>query len=101
VLAALIPFLFRLPARFRLLFIVSGAVYVGGGIGVEIVSQLYADASGKWDPIYAALATLEETLEMLGVALLIYALLQRLATFSMSVPRPRTAETDQQQPVAK
>lgn len=76
--ALLVPFLLRLPARTRWLLIASGAFYGGGAIGVELISQLYAGADSRTSPIYAGLATLEEVLEMFGVALLIFTLLDHL-----------------------
>lgn len=69
------PLLRRLDARPRMLLLVSAVLYVGGAAGVESLSQLYAGIAGKTTPLYVLLATLEEALEMAGVALLIYALL--------------------------
>lgn len=85
-----VPFLRRLPIRIARLFVLSGAMVVGGGVGVEIVGQLYAEAYSKETPIYAALATLEEVLEMLGVAVLNFTLLEhiRTSTFRPSASAP-------------
>lgn len=85
VLAALVPFLLRLPARTRWLLVLSGAVYVGGSVAVEIAGQVHAGFFGQTNPVYAGLATIEEVLEMLGVALLIFTLLEHLRT----LPQPR------------
>ncbi|HSG64421.1 MAG TPA: hypothetical protein VLD39_05450 [Gammaproteobacteria bacterium] len=74
----LMRFLLGLPARLLSLLLVSGTVYVTGAVGIEIASQVYAGAFGKWDAVYAGFATLEEALEMLGIALLIFALLEHL-----------------------
>lgn len=84
-LAALAPFLLRLPARTLRLLVLSGAVYVAGSVVLEIIGQLESGFFGQANPVYAALATLEEVLEMLGVALLIFALLEHLRT----LPQPR------------
>lgn len=84
-LAALSPFLLRLPARTLWLLALSGTVYVAGSVVVEIAGQLQAVFFGQTNPLYGALATLEEVLEMLGVALLIFALLEHLRT----LPQPR------------
>ena len=64
-------------ARARLL--AAAALYLGGAAGVESAGQLYAAVAGKATPLYAALATIEEILEMAGVAVLVYALLEHLA----------------------
>jgi hypothetical protein len=85
--AMLVPFLLRLPSRTRYLLIASGATFVAGAVVVEFFGQLYADAYGRTRPIYAGLATVEEVLEMLGVALLIYTLLEHLG----ALPRRRVA----------
>lgn len=72
------PLLLRLDARARMLLLLSAVLYVGGAAGVETLSQLHAGIAGKATPLYVVLATLEEVLEMAGIALLIYALLQHL-----------------------
>jgi hypothetical protein len=72
-----LPFLKRLPARTRWTLLVAGALYVGGAIGFEFLSgNLW---SGKEDLTYAMIATVEESCEMAGVILCIYALLRYLA----------------------
>jgi hypothetical protein len=38
-----IPFLNHLPSRTRLLFILSGAIYVGAAVGIENATDWYAD----------------------------------------------------------
>ena len=73
-----LPLFLRLDARSRMLLLLSAVLYVGGAAGVESLSQLYAGIAGKTTPLYVVLATLEETLEMAGIALLIYALLEHL-----------------------
>lgn len=88
VLAWLTPFLLQLPARTRNLLILSGALYVAGSVAVEIISQIHVLSSGRTNPVYAGLATLEEVLEMLGVAVLIFALLEYLRV----PPQPRDAD---------
>lgn len=65
-------FLFRLPTKTRNLLILSGITYVTGALGFELiggeVSQLYGINSLN----YAVSYTIEETLEMFGIAFLIY-----------------------------
>jgi hypothetical protein len=74
-----IRFLFRLPPRTRNLFILAGAIFVGGAVFVEAVSanRYYLDGGVSFP--YLALATVEEFCEMLGVVLFIYALLSYMA----------------------
>jgi hypothetical protein len=77
-----IRFLMRLDRRTRLLMIVSGAVFVGGALGFEILGglrhEVVRSTVQKPDPVYLALVAGEETLEMLGMALFGYALLDHL-----------------------
>jgi hypothetical protein len=72
---AYLRFLGNLPARTRGLFLVAGAVFVGGAIGVEAVSGMQASLQGEQNLTYHLIITLEELLEMAGVTIFIYALL--------------------------
>lgn len=76
--AAYARFLLHLPARIRNLMILSGAIFVTGALGFEILSHMYALEHGQETAVYALLATIEEGLEMLGMALFIYTLLHYL-----------------------
>lgn len=69
----------RLPARTAFLFVVSGAVYVGGAIGFELIGGYYAKANGVENLTYSMISTVEESLEMSGVIVFIYALLKYIA----------------------
>jgi hypothetical protein len=68
-------FLARLPPRTRLGLIWSGAIYVSGALGVEVVSAYVADYHPDETVLRGALATLEDFLEMCGIVLLIYTLM--------------------------
>ncbi len=72
-------FLMHLPARFRTLFLASATIYLGGVIGIEMLAGRYMELYGQMNLTYSLYATLEETLEMVGVILFIYALLKYLA----------------------
>jgi len=72
---AYIRFFFNLNNKFKLLFFVSLAVYVGGIIGGEMVSGYFAQVSGLDNFNYAMFTSLEESLEYIGCSLLIYSLL--------------------------
>lgn len=70
-----IRFLLALPVRSRNLFIISGIIYVGSAIGFEMIEGPM-EQSGNWMTLpYATLVTIEETLEMLGIALFCYAVI--------------------------
>jgi hypothetical protein len=67
-------FLLHLPHETRRGMVLAGAIFVGGAIGVEMVSGVVADRMGEENFAYALVITLEEACEMLGVVLLIYTL---------------------------
>ena len=67
-------FLNLLPRRTALLFLLSGALFVGGAIGFETLSGYYYSLSGSKGITYVILQTLEEILEITGTILFIYAL---------------------------
>lgn len=84
---ASVRFLSRLQPRTRKLMIASGAIFVTGALGLEVLGGLRYErvsaASANTDPVYLAMVTVEESLEMLGMALFSYALLHHLrASFS-------------------
>ena len=65
-----IPFLRRLPRRTAILFVVAGAIYVGGAVGVEIIGEpLDSDSMA-----YNLLTVLEEGMEMFGIIFFIFVL---------------------------
>ena len=76
--AYFLPWLWRLPSRTRGLFVLAGAFYVTGGLGLEAVGAFVADESYR-RPAYVLVATAEEALEMLGVLVMLYATLAHLA----------------------
>jgi len=71
-------FLLNLPKQTMILFIVSGSIYIGGAIGFELLGGQQAEKAGANDLLYSFFYTCEELLEMLGIALFIYALLTYL-----------------------
>lgn len=77
-LIAYIPFLRHLPKEIRFLFIFAGAVYVGGALGIELVSGYVFDYYPEATLVRGGLATLEEFMEMTGITLFIYSLLTYL-----------------------
>ena len=79
VLAAVyLRFLVRLLRTTRYYFILAALLFLGGVIDVEMLSAWEKDLNGS-TILYCALYSLEEFLEMIGVAVFIYALLKHLA----------------------
>lgn len=75
-------FIFSLPKRTMLYFIVSGTIYVTGAIGIEMIEGFLADKSEEIlnSTVHFRLwVALEESMEMFGIILFIKALLDYLA----------------------
>lgn len=70
-----LPFLWALPLRTRVLFIVAGLIYVGGAVGVERGTDWYQDNDLLDTLEYNLWTVVEEFMEMSGIILYIYALL--------------------------
>jgi len=69
--------LVRLPARTRTFVLIAGAVYVSGAVVLEMAGGAYASTHGT-DLAYGALASVEEMLEMAGIVVMLYALMDHL-----------------------
>lgn len=77
-LIAFAKFINYLPVKTRKLFLIAGSCYVGD-VGIELIGGYYADLYTPHNMGYALITTIEETLEMLGIAVFIYALLSYIS----------------------
>jgi hypothetical protein len=59
--------------------VVAATLLIGGAIGIELVGGRYAELHGSEHLTYSMIVTLEESLEMAGVIVFIYALLKYIA----------------------
>ncbi len=75
-----IRFFLHLDKRFKIFFLISAALYLCGALGGELFSGHYANAFGTKNFTYSAMTTVEESLEWLGVTLMIYTLLKYIET---------------------
>ena len=82
---AYLRFLWHLPARTRWLFVVSGCVFIGGAVGVEMSTDWYDDQDLLDTLAYNLWNTVEEGMEMAGVVLFIYALLGYMGSAVIAV----------------
>ena len=73
---AFFMFFLHLENKFKILFFLSLAVYIGGVIGGEMLSGYYAANLGQKNYTYALVASLEESIEMFGCSLIVYSLLE-------------------------
>jgi hypothetical protein len=91
-------FLLHLPAPVRNSFLLGAALYLGGAVGVEMFGGRYAERHGFENLGYVAHVTLEEILEMVGIALFIRSLLRYAETtyggiFLITGPRSANVST--------
>lgn len=94
-----VRFLWRLPPNTRQAFVVAGTLFVGGAIGVEILGGWYGGLHGMANLTYSLFATVEESMEIVGVIVFIHALLEYLAGHFQEVRlRLGDAEVESSQP---
>lgn len=74
-------FILALPARIRNLCVLAGLLFVTGAAGLEMVGGLFASSSGQESFGFVAESTVEEFLEMLGITVFIYALMEYLRRY--------------------
>lgn len=72
-------FLLSLPDNTRLTFVMAAILYIGGSIGLELIGGYFVELYGRRNLTYSLIAVFEESLEMAGLIVFIYALLVYLA----------------------
>ncbi len=79
---ASVKFLLHLDPRTRRRVLVAGCLFVGGSIGMDMVSGAWAGKHGENGLTYLLMSDVEEVLEMTGTLVFIYALLAFLKSSS-------------------
>ncbi len=71
-------FILSLPSQIKILFLLSGLIYVAGALGLEMINArtVYLYGKDSRTILYAVGTTFEELCEMLGISLFIYSLLK-------------------------
>ena len=69
-------FLWHLPVRTRSTFVAAAILFLGGALGFEMIGARYTELHGSQNLLYTMIATVEESLEMTGTIVFIYALLR-------------------------
>lgn len=72
-------FLLHLPAKTRIRFLIAATMYIGGAIGVEMIGGRYFVFHSNQNLTYNMISTLEESLELAGLVVFIWALLKYCA----------------------
>jgi endoglucanase len=92
-----LPSICRLPKGIRFWFILSGVIYVSGALGLEMLGGKYFESiHNAPDVLYVVITTFEESLEMIGLIVLVYALLiflqREYGGFALIIPGERVAQ---------
>ena len=69
-------FFLHLEKRYKILFLASAILFFGGALGFEVIGGRFANYNDTRNITFQMIATVEETLELGGVALLVYSLLE-------------------------
>ncbi|MEW6030134.1 MAG: hypothetical protein ACOYZ8_05255 [Chloroflexota bacterium] len=78
--AIYLRFLFSLPVGIRNLIIFAGTLYVGGALGFELIGGNWTELYGQENAAYALITTCEQSLQMAGILVFIYALMAYIAS---------------------
>lgn len=73
-------FVLSLPSDIKFLFVLAALIFVGGALGIEMIGGQFVTLQGK-NAFYATIVTIEETLEMAGIAIFIYGLLEYIRQY--------------------
>jgi hypothetical protein len=87
---AYLPFLWHHRWRTSLLFVLAGAIYLGGAVGVERATDWYEKADELNTLSYNLWTDVEELLEMYGVILFLFAILDHMRRVGRTPPVPET-----------
>jgi hypothetical protein len=69
-------FYLHLPRHTQTYFIIAASMYLGGALLVEIIGGRFAFQHGMDNLTFGLLSTFEETMELLGISIFIFALLK-------------------------
>lgn len=73
---AYLRFFFHLSRKTKILFALAAGLYIGGAIGFELIGAGYVSEYGQQNFTYFIIALIEESMEVTGLIVLIYALLE-------------------------
>lgn len=76
IIKSIISFHLKLSSHFRKMFLLSAGIFIFGAIILDQIGNIIGVQYGKQSLIYALMYTIEELMEMLGIAVFIYSLTQ-------------------------
>jgi len=71
----LFGFWWNLPLRTKIGFFVAGSIFLGGSLGFELLESVQTEKFGMDTPAYVAMVTIEEAMEMVGIAFFVKTLI--------------------------
>ncbi|NBD14821.1 MAG: hypothetical protein GVY04_01355 [Cyanobacteria bacterium] len=71
----LLKFWLRLPEQTKIAFLIAASIYLCGAMGIELIGGYFAETYGMTNLTYQIIVTIEESLEIIGVIVFIWALL--------------------------
>lgn len=74
-------FLIDLPSKTKHLFILAGFTFIVGSIGIELIGGYHDDLYGRQDMIWVVITCIEESLEMVGIVIFVYALMSYINSY--------------------
>lgn len=78
-------FLLHLPRRTTRIFLIAGAIYILGAVGMELPLGYWTERHGSNNLTYGIIDWIEETLELIGLSLFAPALIEHLANLHISL----------------
>ena len=78
-------FWLQLPRRTQVLIATAVTMYLAGAIGIEMLSANYLASGGEWNSLLyrGLLVSIEESLEVFGIIVMIYALADFISTHKL------------------
>jgi len=74
-------FFFHLEKKYKILFLASATLFFGGALGFEVIGGRYANYNDTRNITFYMITTIEEALEMGGISLLVYSLLDYIKVY--------------------
>jgi len=79
-----LPFWRKLDARLRYRLLAAAILFAGGSAGIELIKGAIYD-DDRWSLSYGLVASASDSLELIGLAILVTILLEHLATLTRTV----------------
>jgi hypothetical protein len=80
-----LKFLLSLPSQIRNLFILAGCIYISGALGCELMEGYYKKNNPSDTIMMGLYISIEETLEMSGSSIFVYALLHYVTSLNIKI----------------